>query len=134
MSNAEEIRDNLDTAVATELGIPIEEARELVGAALGTLAPPAFEDTPYEVIRKTPKPPKNMAWSLTLSWYRDHAHEVWQARPSSTLSGWTWYVLKSYQKDRTADFARAFCLVDGFESELGDVYWSEIIQSAVRVR
>lgn len=84
-----------------------------------------FTDAPWETIRKTPKPPKHLHWKATLQWYRDNAHEVWEAP-----NGWTFYVLKSYQKGRGGqgknEYDRAFALVDGYESELGDTYWNDI--------
>lgn len=40
--------------------------------------------------------------------------------------GWTWEILKSYQGDNTKPYARVFCNVHGFETEMGDVYVSEI--------
>lgn len=122
--------------VAEAAGIPIEEAAAKVDQAfhaLGLDVPERkLQDTPWEQIRKTPKPPKGLHWPATLAWYREHAHEVWQAS-----NGWTYYVLKSYQRGRGGDgksqYDRAFCLVDGFESELGDVYWRDVTQGT-RIR
>jgi hypothetical protein len=98
------------------------------------MADKTFTDTPWPVIRKAAKADPKADWPTSQAQLKDRAHEVWQARPDSVLSGWTWYVLKSYQADRTKDFARAFCLVKGFETELGDVYWSDILSSARRIR
>ena len=40
--------------------------------------------------------------------------------------GWTWEVLKTYQQDGSKPYARAFCNVHGFATEMGDCYVSEI--------
>jgi hypothetical protein len=40
--------------------------------------------------------------------------------------GWTWEVLKTYQRDGSKPYARAFCNVHGFETEMGDVYIADI--------
>lgn len=130
MSNSDQqyaqMRERVVQDVAADLGMPADEVRNAVDTVLG---PAPLVDTPWEQIRKTPKPPKNLAWRATLQWYRDNAHEVYVAP-----NGWRWYVLKSYQQSRTQQYARAFCLVDGFESELGDVYWSEILANASRTK
>lgn len=56
----------------------------------------------------------------------DQPYEVWKG-----ANGWTWNVLKFY-KSREATiadpFGRVFCLVEGWETEKGDVYYSEITQ------
>jgi hypothetical protein len=48
-------------------------------------------------------------------------------------TGWTWKVLKFY-KSRTNtladEYGRVFCEVDGYEKELGDVYYREITRNA----
>lgn len=44
-------------------------------------------------------------------------------------SGWTWKVLKFYQSRANTmanEYGRVFCEVDGFEKEMGDVYYSEV--------
>lgn len=121
-----ETRERVIRETAAELGVDVDELREQVDSVLGQ---PQRAETPWNVIRRTPEPPKRLSWRDTQAWYREHAHEIYKAP-----NGWTWYVLKSYEKDRKAPYARAFCLVDGFESELGDVYWSEILANARRVR
>lgn len=40
--------------------------------------------------------------------------------------GWTWEVLKSYQVDGSKPYARAFCNVHGFATEMGDCYIADI--------
>ena len=61
---------------------------------------------------------------------KDQPYEVWQA------GTWTWYVLKKWQADDDKPYARWFCNVvtpicpDG---EMGDVYVSEIKESATRI-
>lgn len=42
------------------------------------------------------------------------------------VNDWEYEILKSYQGDNTKPFARVFCNVHGFETEMGDVYVSEI--------
>jgi hypothetical protein len=65
---------------------------------------------------------------------RENAYEVWQTRDGS----WTWYVLKKYQRDDAKPYARWFCDVIspyvGDAGELGDVYASEVMAHAVKVR
>ena len=50
---------------------------------------------------------------------------------------WEWRILKSYQKDNTKPYARAFCAVKSPHTyggyEYGDVYWSEIVANAMPV-
>lgn len=49
-------------------------------------------------------------------------------------NGWTYKVLKFYKsRDNTISdaYGRVFCEVDGFERELGDVYYSEILTGAL---
>jgi len=87
-------------------------------------------EVPYETKRKSVKAPTKASWSEQLAYFRAHAHEVW----TDDRLDWTWYVLKSYQKDDGKPYARWFCLVDGFESELGDVYVAEVKRAARRVR
>lgn len=41
-------------------------------------------------------------------------------------TGWTYEVLKTYQLDGGKPYARAFCNVHGFATEMGDVYVSDI--------
>jgi len=89
-----------------------------------------FTDTPWPTIRKSVKADPKKGWAEQQAELKDKAHEVWQDR----RSGWTWYVLKSYQADRNKPYARAFCLVKGFETELGDVYWSDILGNAQRIK
>jgi hypothetical protein len=40
--------------------------------------------------------------------------------------GWTWEVLKTYQVDGSKPYARAFCNVHGFATEMGDCYIADI--------
>lgn len=40
--------------------------------------------------------------------------------------GWTWEVLKSWQADGAKPYARVFCNVHGFETEMGDVYVADL--------
>jgi hypothetical protein len=61
-------------------------------------------------------------------------YEVWQSPDGS----WTWKVLKKYQSDEGEaknPYARWFCVVSSpyVESEMGDVYVSEIKSQAVKV-
>ena len=64
---------------------------------------------------------------------RSSAYEVWKSFNGS----WTWYVLKKWQSDDAKPYARWFCDVvspicpDG---EMGDVYVSDIINNAKRIR
>lgn len=50
---------------------------------------------------------------------------------------WEWRILKSYQKDNAKPYARAFCAVSSPYTfggyDMGDVYWSEIINTATLV-
>jgi len=47
------------------------------------------------------------------------------------INGWEWRILKSWHNDMATPHARAFCAVKSpytFGSyDMGDVYWSEII-------
>lgn len=127
-------RERVVQEVAAKLGIPVDEVRNTVNSVLGAPeARPELSPTAWETIRRTPKPPANLSWQQQQQFYRDHAHEVWVAR-----NGWKHYVLKSYQRSRGEldkdQYARAFCLVDGYESELGDVYWRDITAGATRIR
>jgi len=57
-------------------------------------------------------------------------YEVWQA------GSWTWKVLKFYKtrENTLADpYGRVFCEVDGWEKEMGDVYYKEITSAATLV-
>ena len=58
-------------------------------------------------------------------------YEVW------VLGDWEWKVLKKYQADDNKPFARWFCAVTSpytyGSPELGDVYASEVMNSARRV-
>ena len=65
---------------------------------------------------------------------KDNPYEVW-----TNDSGWTWRVLKKYQKpelEAKNPYARWFCAVSSpytwGEFELGDVYVSEIKSNGVR--
>lgn len=64
---------------------------------------------------------------------RKDAYEVWQS-----LDGlWTWYVLKKWQADDFKPYARWFCEVVTPivpEGEKGDVYASEVMISARRIK
>lgn len=54
-------------------------------------------------------------------------YEVW------TDGSWTWKVLKFYKtRENTLSdpFGRVFCEVDGFDREMGDVYYREIMAQA----
>lgn len=46
-------------------------------------------------------------------------------------SGWRYEILKSWQADGRKPYARAFCNVHGFATEMGDVYVSEIGRTLV---
>jgi hypothetical protein len=41
-------------------------------------------------------------------------------------TGWLYFVLKTYQVDGRKPFGRAFCMVEGFAREAGDVYIAEL--------
>ena len=41
-------------------------------------------------------------------------------------TGWTWEVLKTWQANGSKPYARAFCNVHGFATEMGDVYTADI--------
>jgi len=41
-------------------------------------------------------------------------------------TGWTYEILKTYQLDGSKPYARAFCNVHGFATDIGDVYIAEI--------
>jgi hypothetical protein len=62
----------------------------------------------------------------------EEPYEIWQ------LGDWEWRVLKKWQANDEQEFARWFCAVKspftygGYE--LGDVYASEVMSSAVRVK
>ncbi len=84
-----------------------------------------LREVPFDEARKSIKAPRGTDPD---TYYREHAHEVW------TDGNWAWYVLKKYQKNDDALYARWFCLVDGFYSELGDVYVADIKKQAWRVR
>jgi hypothetical protein len=60
-------------------------------------------------------------------------YEVWK----NESAGWTWKVLKKYQADDNKPHALWFCAVSSpytfGESELGDVYASEVKANAVKV-
>ncbi len=65
---------------------------------------------------------------------KDNPYEIW-----SNDSGWTWRVLKKYQKpelEAKNPYARWFCAVSSpytwGEFELGDVYVSEIKSNGER--
>ncbi len=56
----------------------------------------------------------------------ERPYEVYRA-----ANGWEWRILKSHQKDRAAEFARAYVaatspFITGYE--YGDTYWSEILK------
>jgi hypothetical protein len=40
--------------------------------------------------------------------------------------GWKYEILKTYQADGSKPYARAFCNVHGFATEMGDCYISDI--------
>lgn len=58
-------------------------------------------------------------------------YEVWR------LGDWEWKVLKKWQKDDRAPYARWFCSVTSpytyGGSDMGDVYASEILDSGARL-
>lgn len=62
----------------------------------------------------------------------EDAYEVW------VLGDWEWRVLKKYQADDNKEYARWFCAVKSpftYDSyELGDVYASEVMSSARRIK
>ena len=41
-------------------------------------------------------------------------------------TGWKYEILKTYQLDGSKPYARAFCNVHGFETEMGDTYIADI--------
>lgn len=58
----------------------------------------------------------------------DNPYEVWEGH------GWTWKVLKKYQKNDDAPYARSFCFVTSPycpEGEYGDVYINDYKNSGV---
>ena len=60
---------------------------------------------------------------------KDNPYEIWQA------NGWTWNVLKKYQRDDTKPFARAFTFVTSPyvpEGEYGDTYIADYARVATR--
>tara|TARA_R100000750_G_scaffold17717_1_gene11783 strand:- start:235 stop:456 length:222 start_codon:yes stop_codon:yes gene_type:complete len=72
-----------------------------------------------------------MGWEGQKTVKRENAHEIWQS-----LDGWTWYVLKKWQKNDNKPNARWFCdVLSPFtpDGEMGDVYVSEIKSNAHRV-
>ena len=60
-------------------------------------------------------------------------YEVWESFDGQ----WTWKVLKKWQADDNKPYARWFCAVTSpftyGDSELGDVYASEIMKAGVRI-
>src|SRR5438105_1966371 len=62
----------------------------------------------------------------------DRPYEVWISHNGE----WVWLVLKKWQANDTAPYARWFCMVHTPmvpEGEMGDVYVSEIKANAVKV-
>lgn len=60
-------------------------------------------------------------------------YEIWKSPDGS----WTWNVLKKWQVDDNKQYARWFCFVTSPMcpgGEMGDVYVSEIKQSAARFK
>jgi len=60
----------------------------------------------------------------------ENPYEIWH----DPRTRWTWKVLKFYKsRENTVKdpYGRVFCEVDGFERELGDVYYAEITRNAV---
>lgn len=89
-----------------------------------------LREVSWEEARKSVKAPDRLSWSDKQAYWREHAHEVWEAR-----NGWRYHVLKKYKKNEASDpYARWFCLVDGFESELGDVYVREVVVGGRRLK
>lgn len=93
-------------------------------------------EVPYEVARKMVKPPKGMtSWREQQAYYREHAHEVW-----TSPDGWTFYVLKKYQKpelEAKNPYARWFLLTTSPASpdgDMGDTYVRVVKASARRMR
>jgi hypothetical protein len=78
-----------------------------------------------------PKMPKNLCGKTVTT---ANAYEVWE----NARAGWTWYVLKKYQGNDDAPYARWFCRVTSPmcppPGEIGDVYVSEIKGNAVRIK
>jgi hypothetical protein len=74
--------------------------------------------------------PKNL---MARSVKPTHPYEVWMSGDGT----WVWLVLKKYQADDYAPYARAFCAVTSphtyGEGELGDVYLADIRQNAHRI-
>jgi hypothetical protein len=63
---------------------------------------------------------------------RENAYEVWRAENDD----WTWYVLKKWQANDDAPFARWFCdVVTPMcpHGEMGDVYVNDIKRQARRI-
>lgn len=75
---------------------------------------------------------KNLMGKMVKQPYKENAYEVWQSN-----DGWTWYVLKKWQADDSAPFARWFCLVESPftpNGELGDTYVKDIKEYGQKVR
>lgn len=61
---------------------------------------------------------------------KDRPYEVWSD------GSWQWDVLKFYKSRENTmkdQYGRVFCNVHGFETEMGDVYYSDITSRAVLV-
>lgn len=93
------------------------------------------EVKPIEV--KSHKRASNPCAKMVKPPYKDNAYEVW----SSPAGTWKWYVLKKHQspeKEKENPFARWYCLVTspivGETGEMGDVYVSDIVTHATRIR
>lgn len=63
---------------------------------------------------------------------KSEPYEVWQSRDTT----WTWKVLKKWQSDDNAQYARWYCYVTSpfCDGEYGDVYVEEIKANAIRVK
>jgi hypothetical protein len=48
-------------------------------------------------------------------------------------TGWRYEVLKTYQVDGSKPYARAFCNVHGFATEMGDVYVADIYSGGPQI-
>lgn len=62
---------------------------------------------------------------------KENAYEVWE----STDGKWKWYVLKKWQIDDNAPYARWFCHVETPyvpDGEIGDVYVADVKEGGSR--
>jgi len=86
---------------------------------------------PYAYVLRKPKGTPKAKNLCAKTVKRADAYEVWQA------GDWTWYVLKKWQVDDDAPYARWFCdVVTPIvpQGEMGDVYVAEIKRNARRIK